>query len=91
MLVSNSHLPCGRSFTLPLSLIAGLTGCLAVLTVKLPWYVLPVLAAIPLAAKLPVSVKSAVWLQTVLLSAATIACALGAVYLSWRINGWAAF
>ena len=91
MLVSNSHLPCGRSFTLPLSLIAGLTGCLAVLTVRLPWYVLPVLAAIPLAAKLPVSDKSAVWLQAILLSAATVAFAAGAVYLSWRINGWSAF
>jgi hypothetical protein len=76
---------------LPLSLIAGLTGCLAVLTVKLPWYVLAVLAAIPLAAKLPVSEKSAVWLQAILLSAATVAFAAGAVYLSWRINGWAGF
>lgn len=91
MLASNSHLPCGRSFTLPLALIAGLTSCLAVLTAKLPWYVLAVLAAIPLVAKLPVSEKSAVWVQAILLSAATLACAFSAVYLSWRINGWAAF
>lgn len=91
MLVSNSHLPCGRTFTLPLALIAGLTGSLAVLTVRLPWYVLAVLAAIPLAAKLPVSDKSAVWLQAILLSAATVAFAAAAAYLSWRINGWAAF
>ena len=91
MFVSNSHLSCGRSFTLPLSLIAGVTGSLVVLTGKLPWYTLAVLAVIPLAAKLPASDKSPVWVQATLLSAATLACALGAVYLSWRIYGWTAF
>lgn len=91
MLVSNSHLPCGRSFTLPLSLVAGLSACLALLTTRLPWYALAVLAAIPLAAKLPVSDRSPVWLQATLLSAATLACALGAVYLSGHLHGWAVF
>lgn len=91
MFASNSHLPCGRSFTLPLSLIAGLSGCLAVVSGKLPWYALAALAAIPLAAKLPVSDKSPVWVQTTLLTAATLACALLAAFLSWRIHGWAAF
>jgi hypothetical protein len=61
-----------------------------VLSVRLPWYALPVLAAIPLAAKIPVSDKSAVWLQAILLSAVTVAFAVGAIYLSWRINGWSA-
>jgi hypothetical protein len=91
MFASNTHLSCGRSFTLPIALIAGLSGCLVVLTEKLPWYALAVLAVIPLAAKLPVSDKSPVWVQTTLLSAATLACAVGAAYISWRINGWAAF
>ena len=91
MLVSNSHLSCGRSFTLPLSLVVGLSACLALLTTKMPWYNLAALAAIPLAAKLPVSDNSPVWMQATLLSAATLACALGAAYLSWHIHGWAAF
>lgn len=86
-MISNSPLPCGRSFTLPLSLIAGLTGCLAVLTAQLPWYALLVLAVIPLAAKIPVSEKWALWLQSLLLSVATLACAAGAVYLTWRVAG----
>lgn len=90
MFASNSHLSCGRSFTLPLSLIAGLSAILAVLTARLPWYALAVLALIPLAAKLPVSDKSPVWVQTTLLSAATLVCASGAAYLSWHSNGWAA-
>jgi len=86
-MLTNSPLPCGRSFTLPLSLIAGLTGCLAVLTAQLPWYVLPVLAVIPLAAKIPVPKKKALWLQAVLLSAVTLVFTAGAVYLTWRVAG----
>ncbi len=91
MFVSNRHLPCGRSFTLPLALITGLTGSLAVLTTKLPWYALAALAVIPLAAKLPVSDKLSVWAQATLLSAATLACAFAAAYISWHLYGWPAF
>lgn len=86
-MITNSRLPCGRSYTLPLSLITGLTGCLAVLTTQLPWYALAPLAAIPLAAKIPVSEKLALWVQSLLLSVATLACAAGAVYLTWRVAG----
>jgi len=56
-MLTNSSLPCGRSYTLPLSLIAGLSGCLAVLTAQLPWYALPVLAVIPVAALIPLPAK----------------------------------
>lgn len=91
MFVSNSLLPCGRSFTLPLSLIAALTACMAVLSAKLPWYVLAVFAVIPLTAKLPVSDHAPVWIQATLLSSAALACALAATYLSWHVHGWAAF
>ncbi len=87
MFVTNRHLSSGRMFTLPLALTTGLIGCLAVLTAQLPWYALPVLGAIPLAARLPVSTKLDVRLQSVQLSVCTLACAAGAVYLSWRING----
>jgi hypothetical protein len=86
-MISNRPLPCGRSYTLPLSLISGLTGSLAVLTAELPWYALAPLAAIPLLAKIPVSEKSALWLQSLLLSIASLACAAGAVYLTWRVAG----
>lgn len=91
MFASNAHLSCGRTFTLPLALITGLTACLAVLTGKLPWYTLAVFAVIPLAAKLPVSDQSPVWIQATLLSAATLALALGGVYISWNLHGWTAF
>jgi len=86
-MISNTPLPCGRSFTLPLSLIAGLSGCLAVLTAELPWYALPVLAVIPLAAKIPIPTKQPLWLQSVLLCLITLSIAAGAVYLTWRVAG----
>lgn len=86
-MLTNSPLPCGRSFTLPLSLIAGLSGCLAVLSAELPWYTLPVLGMIPLAAKIPLPAKQLLWLQSVLLSVVTLTFAAGAVYLTWRVAG----
>ncbi len=85
--ITNSPLPCGVAFTLPLSLVAGLAGSYGVLSVQLPWYALLPLAAIPLAARIPVSEKSALWLQSGLLSVATLACTAGAVYLTWRVAG----
>ncbi|MGV8934854.1 MAG: hypothetical protein ACOH1I_09530 [Gallionellaceae bacterium] len=91
MFVSNSAMHCGRTFTLPLALITGLSSSLAVLTTKLPWYTLAVLAAIPLVAKLPASDKSPVWIQGTLLTAAALCCGAGAMYISWRIYGWSAF
>ncbi len=91
MMISNNYLPCGRTFILPLALISGLLGCLAVLTARLPWYSLTVLAAIPLVARLPLSEKLGVWVQATLLSAATLLLAAGAVYLSWRVNGMPPF
>jgi len=91
MFVSNSHLPGGRALTLPIALITSLSSCLAIMTVKLPWYALAPLAAIPLAAKLPISDKTSAWVQITLLSAITLICALAAAYLSWHSNGWAAF
>lgn len=77
----------GRSFTLSLSVLAGLVGCLGTLTASLPWYALMILAAIPSAAQIPVPKQSSVWLQSLQLSAVTLICAAGAIYLTWRVTG----
>ncbi len=82
--VTNSRLSCGYSFTLPLSLIAGLVGCLAFVSTRQPWYSLLALGLVPLVANIPISEKWAVWLQTLVLSIVTFACAGGAVYLAWQ-------
>ena len=86
-LLSNQALHVGRVFTLPLALIAGLTGCVAALSAKLPWYALPILAAIPLVAWLMPQPKQSPRLQSLLYALLTFAFAAGAVYMTWRSAG----
>lgn len=86
-MISNQPLPTGRTFTLPLAMIAGLTGCVAVLSAQLPWYALPILAAIPLAAWLVPLPNLSVRIQSLLLAILTFAFAGGAIYVTWRVAG----
>jgi len=86
-MVSNQPLPAGRTFTLPFALIAGLTGSMAVLGAQLPWYALPVLACIPLAAWLLPLFKQAVWIQSLVLALVTFGFTVGAIYVTWRTVG----
>lgn len=86
-MITNQALPTGRTFTLPLALIAGLTGCIAVLSARLPWYALIALAGIPLAARLVPLPGNSVRIQSLLLVLLTFIFAGGAVYLTWRSAG----
>lgn len=86
-MIINKALPTGRVFTLPLAMIAGLTGCVAVLSAQLPWYALPILAVIPFAAWLAPLPRLSVRLQSLLLSLLTFAFAVGAIYVTWRVAG----
>ena len=86
-MASNRTLPAGRIFTLPLALIAGLTGCVAVLSAQLPWYALPILAAIPVTAWLVPLPKQSLRIQIVLLTLLTFGIAGGAVFATWRAAG----
>lgn len=86
-MITNQNLPGGRSLTLPLSLVAALLGTLAVLSAHLPWYALPALGAIPLVVHIPISERSPVWIQSILLSAIALVFAALAVYLTWRVAG----
>ncbi len=86
-MISNHSLPTGRTFTLPLAMIAGLTGCVAVLSAQLPWYALPILAAIPLAAWLVPLPNLSVRIQSLLLLILTFAFAAGVIYVTWRVAG----
>lgn len=83
-LVTNSALPCGRSFTLPLALIAGLSACLALVATQQPWYSLVALGLIPLAAHVPLAAKWSVRLQSLALFLLTSAGAAAAVYSTWK-------
>lgn len=86
-MLTNQALTTGRVFTLPLALIAGLTGCIAVLSARLPWYALIILAGIPLAARLVPLPGSSVRVQSLLLVLLTFAFAGGAIYVTWRVAG----
>jgi len=86
-MISNQPLPTGRTFTLPLAMIAGLTGCVAVLSAQLPWYVLPILAGIPFAAWLVPLPNLSVRIQSLLLAILTFAFVGGAIYMTWRVAG----
>ncbi|MFZ2542024.1 MAG: hypothetical protein WAW75_09680 [Gallionella sp.] len=86
-LLTNQAPPTGRVFTLPLALIAGLTGCVAVLSARLPWYALIILAGIPLAARMVPLPGNSVRIQSLLLLLPTFALAAGAIYVTWRVAG----
>jgi len=77
----------GRTYTFPVALIAGLTGCLAVLSAKLPWYALLFLASVPYAARwVPLHGHSRFYKGTQLLIL-VFALAGIAVYFTWRSAG----
>ena len=84
---SGRTFPTGRVFTLPLSLLAGLIGCFAVLGAKLPWHTLPILAAIPLVTRFAPLPTSSVRIQITVITLLTFALAGGAIYATWRIAG----
>jgi len=77
----------GRVFTFPLALIAGLTGCIAVLSARLPWYALILLAGIPFAARLAPLPCNSIRINSLLLLMLTLSIASGSVYLTWRSAG----
>lgn len=86
-ILTNKTFPTGRIFTFPLSLIAGLAACIAVLSAKLPWYVLIVLSGIPMAALfVPVPGRS-LRIQGVLMLLVNLGVSAAAVYLTWLSAG----
>lgn len=82
-MTGNHSLATGRSFTLPAALITGSVASVAVLNGHLPWYCLPLLAAIPVAAWVIPLPKLPALMQSLLLGVATFGLAAGAVYFSW--------
>ena len=86
-MISNKPPPTGRTFPLPLAVIAGSSGCLAVLSAELPWYALPILAVIPVLARLAPLPNRSVLIRSLLLSILTFALAGAAIFVTWRVAG----
>lgn len=74
----------GATFTLSVTLTAGLVAAGAMILAKLAWYTLLVLALVPVGARLPVPGKAPVWLQAVLLSLYSFIIGGVACALAWR-------
>ena len=74
----------GMALTLTAGLLAGLLGAAAYHLAQLPWYALPVMALVPLAARLPVPAKWPVWGQVVALSSVMLAVAAASCFLVWQ-------
>ncbi len=81
-MISNQALATERGFTLPAGLVIGIIACVAFVAGHLPWYCLPLMAAIPLLAWVVPLPKMAALLQSLLLSVMTVPLALGVVYLA---------
>ncbi len=73
----------GATFTLPAMLTGGLVAVGTMVLAKLPWYALLVLAAVPLAVRLPGPERAPVWLQAVIFSLYGFAVAGLACFLAW--------
>ncbi|MDT8364503.1 MAG: hypothetical protein RQ714_07640 [Nitrosomonas sp.] len=86
-LLQNKPLSCGRTLTLPVSLLSALLAGAALVLAKLPWYCLPVLALVPLSVYLPVMQKKSCRMQVVGFSLITMAVAIAAAGLAWYAEG----
>jgi len=74
----------GVAFTLTAGLLAGLLGAATYHLAQLPWFVLPVMALVPLAARVPVPAKWPVWGQATGISVLPLAVAAAACFLVWQ-------
>ncbi len=83
----------GRTFRvgsialLPGMLLSALLGYAGLVYARAPWYTLPVLAVIPLAARLPVPADKSKWLRLALIVAAVAPLVMTAVAAAWWAEG----
>jgi hypothetical protein len=83
----------GRTFIvgsvalLPGMLLLGLLGYAGLVYARAPWYALPVLALIPLAAQIPVPADKSKWLRLALIIAAVAPLMMTAVAAAWWAEG----
>jgi hypothetical protein len=81
-MIGGRTMAAGATFVLPISLGAALLAVGATILAQSPWYVPPLLALIPVAARLPAPQKP--WAQAVTASAYTLAAAALALALAWQ-------
>jgi len=83
----SSRLMAGGLLVVPAALICGMLGVAGQVYAKLPWYVLPILAAIPLVARIPLPESRPTWLKVAMLLLCLAPLAVGAIYVTWTQTG----
>lgn len=86
-MINSKPLSCGRTFTLPVSFLCGLIALAAMLLARLPWYCVPLFAAIPVAAHVPLPCNWSPQRRIMTLSLLTLTIAAAAIFLVWRVAG----
>lgn len=76
----------GRSFVLPIAVLASLIGIAAVIYAGMSWYVLIPLALIPLTARLPVNQNWNQFVQAIALTGYSAVPATIAILIIWQIS-----
>ena len=77
----------GSAFTIPVALLSGMLGIAGNVYATLPWYTLPLLAIITPLACIPLPEQKPLLLKMVLLVLATMPAAIGAIIITWWVEG----
>ncbi len=82
-MIIGRRIEAGLTYTLGTGVIGALVAAAAMMLASLGWIELAILAAVPLAARLPAPGGWPVWAQAVVVSFYTLACGGGAVGVGW--------
>ena len=81
-LISGRTYFCGRIFTLPLSVLCGLIMPATIMLAQTPWYCLPVVAAVPLVAHVPLPSSWSLRKHIIVLSMLTLIIATSTILIT---------
>ena len=81
-LISGKAFYCGRIFTLPLSVLCGLIMPATIMLTQTPWYSLPVIAAVPLVAHVPLPGSWSLRKHIIVLTMLTLIIATSAILIT---------
>ncbi len=85
-MLTGRKIAAGTTFVLPATLTAGLIAAGAMVLAQVQWYSVLMLALVPVAARLPLPAKAALWLQAVLASLYTLIVAGLTCAIAWQLS-----
>jgi hypothetical protein len=82
-MLTNRSAPTGLVAALPIAMLAALFSGAILVLASAPWYALPLLALVPLAAAVPVPAGWSTWLRAFAIGACAVAAALPTILAAW--------